>query len=135
MNIINTGKISQLKLAIFMVIASALMLVAVPSIAHASIKDDVCSGVGLSSGGTCDTAQADSKSVNEVVQIGLNLFSSIVGVIAIVMVIIGGVKYMTSQGETGKINEAKNSILYALIGLVIVALAQVIVRFVLTRFT
>jgi hypothetical protein len=50
------------------------------------------------------------------------------------MIIVGGVKYITSQGESSNITAAKNTILYAVIGLVVVALAQIIVRFVLERF-
>ena len=51
------------------------------------------------------------------------------------MIIIAGLKYITSQGEPANIATAKNSIIYAAIGLVVVALAQVIVRFVLNRFS
>ena len=48
-------------------------------------------------------------------------------------VIIGGLKYITSGGDSGNVTGAKNTILYAVIGLIIVVLAQVIVRFVLVQ--
>jgi len=51
------------------------------------------------------------------------------------MIIIGGFKYVTSGGDSTKISSAKSTIFYALIGLVVVALAQVIVRLVLTKAT
>jgi hypothetical protein len=57
----------------------------------------------------------------------------IVGVAAVIMIIIGGFRYITSSGDSASVNSAKNTILYAIIGLVIVALAQVIVRFVLNQ--
>jgi hypothetical protein len=47
---------------------------------------------------------------------------------------VGGLKYITSQGDPNATATAKNTILYAAIGLVVVALAQVIVRFVIGRF-
>jgi len=47
------------------------------------------------------------------------------------MIIFGGFKYITSGGDAGGVTGAKNTILYAIVGLVIVALAQVIVRFVI----
>ena len=50
------------------------------------------------------------------------------------MIMVGGLKYMTSQGDSANVASAKNTILYAVIGLVVVALAQVIVKFVLDRF-
>ena len=56
-----------------------------------------------------------------------------VGVIAVIMIIIGGLKYIISSGDSNNINSAKNTILYAIIGLVIVAFAQEVVRYVLTN--
>ena len=61
----------------------------------------------------------------------INIFSVIVGVIAVIMIIIGGLKYITSGGESSNVSGAKNTIIYAIVGLIIVALAQFIVRFVL----
>ncbi len=63
----------------------------------------------------------------------INIFSIIVGIIAVIMIIWGGLKYITSGGDSGNVTGAKNTILYAIIGLVIVALAQFIVRFVLGK--
>ena len=63
----------------------------------------------------------------------INIISIVVGVVAVIMIIIGGFKYITSGGDSGNVTGAKNTILYAVIGLVIVALAQIIVRFVLDR--
>ena len=51
------------------------------------------------------------------------------------MIMVGGFKYITSGGDSGNITGAKNTILYAVVGLVVVALAQIIVRFVLARTT
>ena len=73
--------------------------------------------------------------VNSTIARGLNLFSAIVGIIAVVMIIVGGIQYITSGGDSGNVTKAKNTILYAVVGLVVVALAQVIVQFVLGRFT
>lgn len=61
----------------------------------------------------------------------IQIFSIIVGFVAVVMIIIGGIKYITSGGDSGNISGAKNTIIYAVIGLIVVALAQVLVHFVL----
>lgn len=111
--------------------------VIVPMTAEAaSSKDAVCSGAGLAggSGGSGCTPTPGSPSADSVLKRGLNLFSAIIGIIAVVMIMVGGLKYITSQGESANVASAKNTILYAAIGLVVVALAQVIVRFVLNRF-
>ncbi len=92
----------------------------------------------LNAGGCADTddssCAADPETrVNNTLKLVINIFSIVVGVVAVIMIIIGGLKYITSSGDSGNITSAKNTILYAIIGLVIVALAQFIVRFVLTK--
>jgi hypothetical protein len=49
------------------------------------------------------------------------------------MIVFGGFKYITSGGDSNNVSGAKNTIIYAIIGLVIVALAQLIVHFVLNQ--
>lgn len=56
----------------------------------------------------------------------------IVGVVAVIMLIIGGVKYVTSGGDAKKVTDAKNTVLYAIIGLIIAFLAFAIVNFVIS---
>jgi hypothetical protein len=51
------------------------------------------------------------------------------------MIVWGGLRYITSGGDSNKLSSAKNTIIYALIGLIIVALSQFIVRFVLAKAT
>ena len=58
-----------------------------------------------------------------------------VGIIAVVMIIFGGVQMATSAGDAGKVTKAKNTILAAVIGLVIAVLAYAIVHFVLGKLT
>jgi hypothetical protein len=84
-------------------------------------QTDICnSGTGTA---TTDVTTLASKVVN--------YFSIIVGAIAIIMIIVGGFRYITSGGQSEKVGGAKNTLIYAIIGLVIVALAQLIVHFVL----
>ena len=56
----------------------------------------------------------------------------IVGIIAVIMLIIGGIKYVVSGGDSKKVTDAKNTVLYAIIGLVIAFLAFAIVNFVIS---
>ena len=124
---------------IFAVLGLAFLLTVVPAgVASASVfdgsKDAVCSGIALEEGKTCDQVTAGKKDPAETVKVALNIFTAIIGIIAVVVMMIAGVKYVTSQGESNQVNSAKNTILYAAIGLVVAMLAQVIVRFVLARF-
>ncbi|MCA9344964.1 hypothetical protein KC946_03945 [Candidatus Saccharibacteria bacterium] len=124
---------------ITVLLVSALVLtgtVPAPVFAANSAKDAVCQGAGVGNAGASGcAAPVGSPTVNDLIKTGLNIFSAIVGIIAVVMVMLAGVKYMMSQGEAGKINEAKNALLYAVVGIVIVAMAQVIVNFVISRFS
>jgi hypothetical protein len=49
------------------------------------------------------------------------------------MIIYGGFRYITSGGDSGRVGSAKNTLIYAIVGLIIVALAQLIVNFVITQ--
>lgn len=61
-----------------------------------------------------------------------NTILYIVGIIAVIMLIIGGIKYVVSGGDSKKVTDAKNTVLYAIIGLVIAFLAFAIVNFVIS---
>ena len=55
----------------------------------------------------------------------------IVGLISVIMLVYGGLRYILSGGDSKKVTDAKNTILYAIIGLIISMLAYAIVHFVL----
>jgi len=72
-----------------------------------------------------------TKSATDVVGNIIQWAIGIVGVILVIMLIYGGVLYMTSAGNEQKVESAKKTITYAVIGITIVALAFAITRFVL----
>jgi len=87
----------------------------------------------------CSNATADEK--RTIVYGNNNIFVKIVqtiilltAAISVVMIIIGGLRYIFSAGDPGSTKGAKDTILYAVVGLVVVIFAQVIVAFVLSRF-
>lgn len=63
----------------------------------------------------------------------VNAIIGALGIVAVVVIIIGGILYMTSSGESGKVKKAKDTILYGVIGLVICVLAFAIVNFVINN--
>lgn len=100
------------------------------------IQDGLCKGVNLSTSaanGECADGTVATDRVNGLVKLIINLFSIVVGVVSVIMIIVGGLKYITSNGDSNNVTSAKNTILYAIIGLVVVALAQFIVQFVLAK--
>jgi cytochrome bd-type quinol oxidase subunit 2 len=113
--------------------------VAVPAIASADgdIQGNLCGGATLKvdSTGDCSSTSDGTTKVNNIVTTVINLFSLVVGVISVIMIILGGFRYITSGGDSNNVQSAKNTIIYAIIGLVVVALAQFIVQFVLNKVT
>jgi hypothetical protein len=63
-----------------------------------------------------------------------NVMLFVVGAISVIMVVIGGLRYVISGGNSGNITAAKNTILYAVVGLVIAIMAYAIVNFVIGSF-
>jgi hypothetical protein len=98
---------------------------------------EICRGAGGTeyTNGKCTTGNGGDPEtqVSKLVADIINIFSWVVGIAAVIMIMVGGFKYITSTGDSGNVTSAKNTILYAIIGLVIVALAQIIVRFVLNK--
>ena len=116
------------------VILTAFSLLAIASPSYAlfeGAKDQACNGVSQTETG-CTANSQDSKVESTLGKV-LDLLSFVVGVMAVIMLIIGGVKFVTSQGDSSAVTGARNTILYAIIGLIIVAFAQFIVKFVLGR--
>lgn len=115
------------------------LLLPVSALAADAVQQGVCSGAqNLHLEGTaaaCPTGTAETKTFNTIITEIINLISVIVAVIAVIMIVIAGFRYITSGGSSDKISSAKSTLLYAIIGLIIVALAQVIVRFVLAKTT
>lgn len=106
--------------------------------ASPNITDNVCKGSESGSGQTGGCTKSNLGEGSAITEIGkkvVNLISIIVGIISIIFIIYGGFRYITSGGDSGKVGNAKNTLIYAVIGLIVVALAQVIVNFVLTTST
>lgn len=111
---------------------AATVAYAAPAPVFADSVSDACKGIQLTGGG-CQPAAG--QKVNKTLATVVNLLSSIVGVIAVIMIIVSGFKYITAAGDANKVASAKSTLIYAIIGLVVVAMAQVIVRFVINKTT
>lgn len=93
--------------------------------------DQACSGAALSD--TTTTCADSSSSVTSLIKTVINILSWVVGIVSIIMIIVGGFRYVISGGDSAAVSSARNTILYALIGLVIAAFAQILVHFVIGK--
>ena len=98
-------------------------------------KDPVCDismdDATRAAAGCDDTG--DSTQVWTTVQTILDIVIAILGLIAVLFVVIGAAQYMTSQGDPGKTKKAKDTIVYAVLGVILASLAFTIVNFVLAN--
>lgn len=109
---------------------TVLGLVAVPlaPVALAAPADSIKQGVtGIGGDDSQPKLEDGIKTI-------VNVLLFILGAIAVIMIIIGGIRYTTSNGDAGNIKSAKDTILYAVVGLVVAILAYAIVNFVIGAF-
>jgi hypothetical protein len=115
-------------------LATLLSLFAmVPNLALADTSSAIKCGVNGAAGKDCSAAPSGTSSLDSTAKTIINFLAILVGIAAIIMIIFAGFKYITSAGDAEKIKSAKNTLVYAIVGLVLVALAETIVHFVLTE--
>lgn len=121
-----------------LIVGSALALVAVfsPLTPAVSAACDPSAGVAggvdcANTGNTPQTLFGDDSIFTTVV----NVLLFVIGAISVIMLIIGGIRYVVSAGNSTAVTGAKNTIMYALIGLVVAFLAFAIVNWVLGAIT
>ncbi len=84
-------------------------------------------------GALCQEANKGKGAFNGYIQNIIKILLQAVGIISVIMIIVGGIRYATSDGDSTKVTSAKNTILYAVVGLVVAILAYAIVNFVTTN--
>lgn len=126
-------KISAFFASISLLVFGAVMFT--PAVTNAALfeeaTNEACSGAALSNDG-CDPGQGEEK-ISDTLATVINVLSIVLGVISVIMIIVGGIKFTTSQGDGASTSSARNTIIYAVVGLVVSVMAQGIVRFVLGK--
>lgn len=97
----------------------------------AKAADSICEMSGVSDevkkASGCDGG-SDQEISDSIVTI-INATIAILGLVAVIVIVYGGIQYMTSAGDSSKLKRAKDTILYAVIGLIISVLAFAITNF------
>lgn len=115
-------------------LVGALLFSPVKALADAT--SSLCSGAGGSiKGSSCDTPGKSLAGKSGYVSGITNTLITIAGAIAVIVIIIGGIRYITSTGDATRVKQAKDTILYGVIGLIVVIMAYAIVNFVIGHLT
>ena len=122
--------------ALVMTLAVASLSLLPAPATYADAKSDACEGLtgGATQNGAC-VPPAGSASVNSILHTVIDIFGRIIGIAAVLMVMYSGFQYVTAGGDSGKVSSAKNTLIYAIVGLIVAAFAEVIVQFVVKRTT
>ncbi len=117
----------------------ALLLFALPAVSAFAVQatdvfEGVCQSSTAQTSSTCQPGNSDPiAGPNGIITKVARILAWVTGIVAVFMVMAGGFMYITSGGDSNKIATAKNMIIYAAIGIVVVGLAQIIVAFIISR--
>lgn len=123
--------------ALLVVPMVAFAISAIAPVAEPALAVDCGSGsLSISSGAEC--AKGDEQPENlfgtgGIFQVVTNILLFLIGAISVIMLIIGGIRYVVSGGDSGAVSSAKNTILYAIVGILVAFLAYAAVNFVITQ--
>lgn len=121
-------------LAVLVTLVSAQLMLPTVSADSPCPTDNFSQGVVLQSvNNETGNTDCDGSGVKNTLNTAVTILSYVVGAAAIIMVIAAGFRYTTSGGDSNRVGAAKNTLIYALVGLVIAALAQLLVHFVLSN--
>lgn len=126
------NKITAFSVSIFGVLSILSFSPPVHAALFEGAKGEACKGANLdASNATCSDG---ASSLEKTISTAVNILTAIVGIAAVIMIIINGLRFITANGDSNSISAARTGIIYALVGLVVAAMAQIIVRFILSRF-
>ena len=122
---------TKLKLILAGLLVVPTVALAVAPAASAEGDFTLNNGVKSAQGEGVGEAASDPQTL---VKQFVNIFLFAVGALSVIMLIWGGIRYTTSAGDSNKVTAAKNTVLYAIVGLVIAILAYAIVNMVIDKF-
>lgn len=126
----------SLQAALLVPVLAFGVVATVPVVANAAVK---CNNGEVSLQNGVDCAKGDDQSAKLFGNGGVfntitNVLLFIIGAVSVIMLIIGGIRYTVSGGDSAAVTSAKNTILYAIVGIVVALLAYAIVNFVVGSF-
>ena len=127
-------KLQTITLAILLLLPVSTVVVG-PSASAANVFP-VCNGTAATNTDVCqsvDPGKAGKNPVISALKVAITIIAIIIGVASVIVIIISGLTMITSNGDPQAIAKARGSIIYALVGLLVAALAQTIVAFVLNK--
>ncbi len=118
---------TKISMTVWAILFVAALLSLAPNVSALSIQD----GINAAHGNGQPTELFGSSGI---ITSLTNVLLFVAGALSVIMIIVGGLRYAISGGDSGAVTTAKNTILYAIVGLVIALLAFALINFVLNAF-
>lgn len=130
-----TSVLFRLKYALLALFASTLLVVGTAGAASNLYNGVDCSGKAASSTFCKDKGAAGNPLTGKdgAIMTATKIIAVIAGVVAVIVIMLAGFRYITSGGDPGEMAKARHTLLYAIAGLVVIALAPTIIGFVLSK--
>jgi hypothetical protein len=117
-----------LSIPVLTVSGNALAVDVFQPCSSAAAGTDVCNDASSQQG---NNTQGSTNPIIKIIKAAIEVLSFIIGVAAIIGIVVSGIRLMTSGGDSNAVASARSGLVYSLIGIAVVALAQVLVAFVL----
>jgi len=129
----------RLRRILTIIAAAAILLVPSVPVFAADVFEGPCTINGADSSAICrDKAGGSTNPItggSGILTKAVHVIAIVAGAAAIIMIILSGLRYVLSEGDPAKATQARNGLIYALVGLVVIIVAQTLVVFVLTKIT
>lgn len=122
-------KIKQIMVVLALLLGLGGTILAAPAVGAVNVFDQCGSNADAA---VCKAQNEDNAT--SMITIVINILLFVIGIIAVIMIIVGGIRYTLSNGNASSTKEAKDTILYAVIGLIVASMAYAIVNFVVGAF-
>ena len=112
-------------------VAASLMIAVLLAVGTVGLVGSTSFALDVQQGASDAKANNTPGDLNSVISTVVDILLYVIGIISVIMLIVGGIRYTISNGAQDKITLAKNTIMYAIVGLVIAFLAYAIVHWVI----
>ncbi len=124
------SKLTLLALPLLLVLGIGFTVLA-PTATYAAPQDEVKNGLTASGASSADTSTGKNGTFRKTFQNIISTLLFIIGIIGVIVIVIAGIQYATSGGNAEQASKAKNSIIYAVVGIIVAVMAYAIVGFVI----
>lgn len=121
------------RIILSLAVVASVLAPAAPAFAGTNLFNQTCATPGAGTSTVCRTAGGDAiTTTNGVIHRVSVILAILAGAVAVIVMVVGGIRYIASGGDSEQVARAKRTIIYAIIGLAAVVLGQTIISFVLS---